>query len=383
MTLTALLSLSMLGILPARAAGGTTIDDWGTFSRAVSGIGSSTPQAITGVPGTIEQIAGSDRDIYALTSVGTVWAWGGETAGALGNGTSGSGFTNTPVQVQFPAGVSIASLPSPMPEATGMAIDTNGNVWGWGANYNGALCSTIVHSKLPRMITAVPLQGDVTLASGQASHAIYYTSTGQLYACGTNTAGELGNGTFANSVSPVLVTGLPPEQVISVQTSWENSGALMADGSYWDWGFNQAGQLGDGLTAASDVPVHVSLPDAVAAVSQGGSLASNGQTEAILSNGSVYSWGSNAYGQLGIGSGKDRKHVPLTVAVPTGTSFVSVASGGAAEYAIDSTGGVWAWGQNDVGQLGIGSTVNQSSPVSVGIDASQITSIAYDVAVLD
>jgi alpha-tubulin suppressor-like RCC1 family protein len=233
---------------------------------------------------------------------------------------------------------------------------------------------------VPQMITAPQLKGDVTLASGQNNHAIYYTSTGQLYACGDNNAGQLGDGTFTSSISPVLVTGLPAEQVISVQTAWEDSGALMADGTYWDWGYNKAGQLGDGSTSASDVPVQVSLPAAVTAVSQGGSLSDNGQTVALLSNGSVYSWGENAYGQLGTGAFKHHQSLPVATVVPTGITFVSVNSGGASEYAIDSTGDVWAWGQNNEGQLGIGSTENESSPVSVGIDASQVFSIAQDVA---
>jgi Regulator of chromosome condensation (RCC1) repeat len=351
---------------------------WGTFELGQTG--SDTPQIVTGVPGTIVQISGSDRDMYALTSAGTVFAWGGEADGALGNNTHGTGFTMTPVQVQFPSGVTIASLPTPMPAMTGMAIDTNGNVWGWGANEGGALCSTVQYNQAPVMITASQLEGDVTLATGQNNFALYYTSTGQLYGCGANVSGQLGDGTFTKSTSPVQVTGLPQEPILSLQSSWENSGALLADGSYWDWGYNANGQLGDGSTVASDVPVQVGLPAKVDVVSLGGSLSDNGQTEAILSNGLVYSWGSDKYGQLGIGTTNNSHKVPVKVLVPTGTTFVSVASGGAAQYAVDSTGDVWAWGENNVGQLGIGNTQNQSLPVSVGVDASQVFSIAFDVA---
>jgi alpha-tubulin suppressor-like RCC1 family protein len=382
---TALVGTAMVGSGGATVAATTSgaqtgnLYSWGTFSP-VKTSGSDTPQIVAGVPGTIVQISGSDRDMYALTSAGTVWAWGGEAQGALGNGTTGTGYDSTPVQVQFPTGVSIASLPSPMPQKTGMAIDTKGNVWGWGAGGGGDLCGAAKNQSVPQMITAPQLQGDVTLASGQNNHSVYYTSAGQLYACGYNTAGELGDGTFTNSVTPVLVTGLPAEKVTSVQTSWENSGALMADGSYWDWGYNAAGQLGDGSTSASDVPVEVSLPAAVVAVSQGGMVAGDGQTVAILSNGAVYSWGNDSSGQLGVGFDKTSEPLPLRVAVPVGTTFVSVDSGGASEYAIDSTGNVWAWGKNAEGQLGIGSTKHQEYPVSVGIDAVQIVSIAWDVA---
>ena len=319
--------------------------------------------------------------MYALTASGRVWAWGGQATGALGNGTTGTGFIYKPVLVKFPVGVKIKSLPVPMPAMTGMAIDMGGNVWGWGAALGGALCSTKENMLVPHEVTAPELKADVLLASGQNNFALYYTSKGKLYGCGANVAGQLGNGTYTNSDSPVRVVGLPAGvKVTSVQTSWENSGALLANGTYWDWGYNEGGQLGDNSKASSDVPVKVSLPAGVNTVSLGGSLSNNGQTLAILSNGSVYSWGTDQYGQLGAGYVHGHEGLPVPVVVPMGITFVSVSSGGAAEYAVDSTGDVWAWGDNNVGQLGIDNTVSQSSPVSVGLQANQVCSIAFDVA---
>ncbi len=366
---------------PAVAQASTgTLYSWGTFFPKVA-TSFDSPQVIGGVPGTIVQISGSDRDMYALTARGTVWSWGAEGHGALGNGTTGTGVVTKAVRVRFPAGVSIKSLPTQLPQNTGMAIDRNGNVWGWGGGGGGALCSTWNDKALPQEVTAPELQADVTLASGQNNHAIYYTSTGLLYGCGHNTAGELGDGSFTSSDSPVQVVGLPAEPVTSVQTSWENSGVLLADGSYWDWGYNHRGQLGDGSTSPSDVPAEVSLPATVTTVSEGGSLGDNGQTLVVLADQSAFTWGSDSYGQLGIGSGHPRyEALPVEIAVPAGTTFVSVASGAASEYAIDSTGNVWAWGQNNYGQLGIGNTRGQSLPVSVGVSASQVVSIAQDVA---
>jgi alpha-tubulin suppressor-like RCC1 family protein len=362
---------------PAGAQNGHSYYFWGTFAQHTSG--SSTPETIAGVPGKIIQISGSDRDMYALTSAGTVYAIGSETNGALGNDTSGMGFDYTPVEVQFPANVTITSLPSPMPQKTGMAIDSKGDVWYWGASGGGDLCSTKVNQKVPIMVTAPQLVGDVTLASGQNNHSIFYTSSGTLYACGRNTAGELGDGTTTSSITPVKVVGLPDEQIVAVGTAWENSGALLADGTYYDWGWNTAGQLGNGTTTASDVPVEVNLPASVTTISEGGSLSDNGQTVAVLSNGEVYSWGTDQYGQDGEGFDNGHEASPVLVQVPAGVSFVSVNSGGASEYAIDSTGNVWSWGQNNEGQLGIGSTQNQDVPTSVGLDASQVFSTAFDV----
>jgi alpha-tubulin suppressor-like RCC1 family protein len=366
------------GVATAAAQTTQPLYSWGTFAQNAPSVDS--PQTIVGVPDPIVEISGSDRDMYALTSAGTVWAWGAQIQGALGNGTTGTSYVTTPVQVKFPAGVSIASLPAQMPQKTGMAIDTNGNVWGWGAAGHDDLCGLAQNSDVPLEVTAPQLAGDVVLASGQNNHTIFYTSTGKLYGCGANTAGQLGNGTFTAATSPVPVTGLPNEPVTSVQTAWENSGVLLADGTYWDWGYNTTGQLGDGSTAPSALPVQVNLPAAVNTVSEGGSVAQNGQTIAVLSNGSVYTWGNDARGQLGIGYHERQQTVPVAVDVPPGVIFVSVASGGASEYAIDSTGNVWSWGQNNYGQLGIGTTKGKAKPVSVGIHATQIVSIANDVA---
>jgi alpha-tubulin suppressor-like RCC1 family protein len=171
--------------------------------------------------------------------------------------------------------------------------------------------------------------------------------------------------------------------VTALTSSWEGSGALLATGAYYDWGYNAAGQLGDGSTASSAVPVRVKLPAPVRQVSQGGSGPANGRTIVILSDGSVWTWGNNQHGQLGDGSTADSR-VPVRVNVPAAVTFVTVNSGGYASYAIDSSGTLWAWGGNQNGQLGTGSgTRIQTSPVNVGIRLTQVSSTASNVAGLE
>ncbi len=166
----------------------------------------------------------------------------------------------------------------------------------------------------------------------------------------------------------------------ALTSSWEGSGALLSNGAYYNWGYNDAGQLGNGTTADSAVPVRVALPDSVRQVFQGGSGAKNGQTVAILANGSVWAWGDNDQGQLGVGT-KVSSDVPVRVAVPEGVTFVKVSSGGYASYAIDSSDGLWSWGDNKSGQLGTGSRLTGATkPVSVGIRLTQISSTAQNVA---
>ena len=201
--------------------------------------------------------------------------------------------------------------------------------------------------------TEIPLS-DVTLATGARTHSLF-SSGGRVLACGSGQYGVLGTGSTASSSTPTPVVGLPSTtRVTALTSSWEGSGALLSNGAYYDWGYNAAGQLGDGTTTNSAVPVQVALPAAARQVFQGGSGAKNGQTVAILSNGTVWAWGDNDRGQLGNGT-RVSSTVPLRVDVPGGVSFVKVSSGGFASYAIDRLGRLWAWGDNKSGQLGTGS----------------------------
>ncbi len=226
----------------------------------------------------------------------------------------------------------------------------------------------------------MPLRG-VTLATGAARHNLFYAE-GTLYACGQGQSGQLGNGTFGHAATPTAVTGLPPGGIEALTSSWQGSGALMKNGSYYDWGYNASGQLGNGTTTNSAVPVHVVLPAVVTQVFQGGSTLNNGQTVALLADGQLWVWGNGAYGQLGTGSLLSTP-VPVHVPFPAGTHFVVVNSGGYASYAIDAAGKLWAWGSNSVGQLGTGAGVgSQPSPVAVGLVASQVSSTADNVAAL-
>ncbi len=204
------------------------------------------------------------------------------------------------------------------------------------------------------------------------------------YGCGDGADGVLGNGSTARSSTPTAVVGLPSTAPVTALTSsWEGSGALLANGAYYDWGYNAAGQLGNGTTASSDVPVEVTLPAAVHQVFQGGSGATNGQTVAILADGSVWAWGDNKKGQLGNG-GRTNSLVPVRVDVPAGVTFVAVNSGGYSCYAIDSSGRLWAWGGNDNGQLGTGAGGRiEKTPVDVGLHLTQVSSTASNVAGLE
>jgi alpha-tubulin suppressor-like RCC1 family protein len=364
---------------PSPQSRGTPVYRFGVVGNQgkIARLERQTPTVVAGITGTVVQIATSNSDGYALTSDGVVWAWGVGSYGELGDGNSPADDTAA-VKVKFPAGVKIVSLADPMPFDGALAIDSTGHAWGWGLDADGDLC-------LPGMIGSRPKRlplSDVTLATGARTHSLF-EAEGRVYACGSGDDGVLGNGSLTGSSTPTAVVGLPNRaRVTALTSSWEGSGALVSNGAYYDWGYNAAGQLGDGSTTDSAVPVEVRLPASVRQVFQGGSGPTNGQTIAILSNGSVWTWGNNEKGQLGDGS-RTSSDVPVIVPVPTGVTFVRVNSGGYSSYAIDSSGRLWVWGGNTNGQLGTGGPGRtETKPVDVGIHLTEVSSTASNVAAL-
>ena len=342
---------------------------------AISQLELDRPTPVAGITGRIVQVATSNSDGYALTSDGMVWAWGVASLGELGNGTRPA-YSTRAVKVDFPPGVRITALANPMPFDGALAIDSHSHAWGWGLNADGDLCL----SGLTELRPVKLVLGGVTLATGARTHSLV-DSGGKIYACGSGEYGVLGTGSTANSGTPVPVVGLPSTSLVTALTSsWEGSGALLSNGAYYNWGYNAAGQLGNGSTNDSDLPVHVRLSEPVRQVFQGGSGPKNGQTVAILTDGSVWAWGDNDRGQLGNGT-TTSSDVPLKVEVPYRKTFVAVSSGGYASYAIDGSGRLWAWGDNRSGQLGTGSgTAIATTPIEVGIRAARVSSTAQNVA---
>lgn len=356
------------GAASAQASSGGTVEHWGG--------GQLSPVAVH-LPGPVAEVGTSNTAEYALLANGTVWAWGSGSHGQLGDGSTRN--SASPVRVKFPAGVTIASIPTnSMPWDTAYAIDTTGRVWGWGANAGGELCLGNVQSHSTPV--KLPL-ADVTAVAGADQHATY-DAGGALLSCGANNDGALGDGSTKSSHVPVQVHGLSGRSVTALVSGFNNVGALLSDGRYYDWGWNGGGQLGDGTVGgSSDVPVHVKLPAAVTQAAQGGNDHRDGQTLVKLSNGAVYAWGTNAVGQLGTGN-RVSKPSPVRIFPPAGVTYKALASGGNTSYAVSTTGHVYAWGGNGSGQLGDGSTTSSKTPVLVESQATLlISATSTEVAV--
>lgn len=356
----------------------TTVKSWGAFGAARSiSFPRTTPFPVY-LPGAVKQIGTSNSTAYALLANGSVYAWGLGADGQLGNGGTANS-VRTAVKVDFPSGVRIASLPDDvMPYNEGLAIDTRGNVWGWGTNpFGDALC---LGSRAP-VLTPVKLPlSDVTEAAGAFGHAVYL-SGGRAVACGSNFFGELGDGSRKPTSTPVSVKLPRGARVARLTASWTNSGALLTDGSYYNWGYNAQGQLGQGVIGGwATVPLRVKLPGRVREVFLGGSLPRNGQTVALLDNGVLYAWGDGRQYQLGTGTTASQ---PLPVRVPLrpGLGFVKIATSGATSYGITRGGDLYAWGYNRFGQVGDGTRTNAPTPVFILGGVRDISGTNFDVAV--
>lgn len=336
--------------------------------------------AVISIPGTVVQVASSNTTLYALTASGQVYAWGAGIHGQLGNG--GTTNSSTPVQVHFPAGVSIANLPTDvMPNAGALAVDTNGNVWAWGDDVHGVDCMGTTQYLTP---VEIPIS-HVTLISSASGHALY-ESNGTLYSCGGNGLGQLGDGKGGSHTGPIAVDLPSGVTVTGVFSSSENGYALTSTGALYAWGGNAQDELCNGTSVKdSNTPIRVPFTDAspVTQVAAGGSLDSNGSLFVGLADGTFWACGSDTYGQLGDG-GSTNQSLPIEVAPPAGVTYKEIAMSGATAYAVDSNGNVWAWGWDVQGQVGNG--VKQSAVLSpyealTGQGVTQISGTAQDVVV--
>ena len=298
-------------------------------------------------PITAKIVAGY-ADIFGLKENGTLWAWGNNNYGQLGNGS----YDNAPLPVQvttFPNSV----MDIAAGESHSAALLSNGSVWTWGYNNNGQLGDgTIFSRNLPEQIKGVA--NATRIVSGRY-HTMALLADGTIRSWGSNFSGRLGDGTSETTLSPVSVVGISSAAAIAGGT--HHSLALLADGTVRTWGYNVDGQLGDGTTTSSMSPISVDSLTSITDVAAGEHF-----SMALHSDGSVWTWGNNSRGQLGDGS-VDSKSSPIQI---TGlNSVVAIAGGSEHALALQSDGTVWAWGEGFNGQLGDGTRDSKLTPTQV------------------
>jgi len=237
-------------------------------------------------------------------------------------------------------------------------LTSAGGVKCWGYNFHGELGDGTKTNRSTPVDVVGLTSGVVAVSSGQY-YTCVLTSAGGVKCWGRNYFGRLGNGSTADSLTPMDVVGLT-SGVIEIHAGYGHTCALTATGGVKCWGRNYSGQLGDGTTTDRLTPVDViGLTSGVKAISVG-----DFHTCAIIDTGEVKCWGYNISGQLGDGTTSNRS-TPVNVVGLT-NEMKSITAGYGHSCALTTDGGVKCWGRNDYGQLGDGTNTNSSTPVDVG-----------------
>jgi alpha-tubulin suppressor-like RCC1 family protein len=221
---------------------------------------------------------------------------------------------------------------------------------------------TTTNSDVPVSVS-LPAGTTVSALAAGDSHGLAMTSGGQVLAWGYNDDGELGNGTTTSSTVPVSVSLPTGTTVNAVVTHGYHTVALTSAGQLLTWGYNYFGQLGNGTTTNSAVPISVPLPTGTTVTN---AATGHYHTMVLTSAGQVLTWGDNESGQLGNGT-NDNSSVPVSVSLPSGTTVTDVAGGGLHSLARTSAGQVLTWGMGAYGESGDGNNTSSTVPIFPGL----------------
>jgi alpha-tubulin suppressor-like RCC1 family protein len=322
---------------------------------------------------------GGDLHTHALRSDGTVWSWGGNTLGQYGNGATSGAPNHLPVQA---LGLSqVTAMSSGLNH--GLALRSDGTVWAWGSNTRGQVGNgNAAVNPVLGPIQVVNLTGNMTFIAAALTHSLAVRSDKTVWAWGENQSGELGNGVAsASPVSSPVQAAIT--NVVAVAGGFGFSLALKSDGTVWGWGSNQLGQLGIGTTTAPPVlaPVQAINLSNIVAIAAG-----NHHALALRNDGTVWAWGNNQFGQIGTGTATPLEPVTTPFQVPTLTGITALSGGAHHSLALRNDGTVWSWGYNVFGMLGDDTVTDRGSPVQV-VGLTGATAIAagqqHSLAVID
>jgi alpha-tubulin suppressor-like RCC1 family protein len=367
----------------------------GNASNSGTSMANPTPELVSlpGENGPVTQIAGGGFHTLALTSSGQVYAFGFNVSGELGNSTNNGNSNPNPAPT-------LVSLPGESGPATQIAaggvqngsdslvLTSSGQLYAFGDNYYGQLGSPtnngnhFVANPTPTLVSLPSGSGQITQIAAGGSDTLVLTSSGQLYAFGDNTFGQLGiaanSGTSKPNPTPTLVS-LPGQtgQITQIAAGGSHSLVLTSTGQLYAFGLNDVGQLGNptnnGMANPNPTPTLVSLPSGSGQVTQ--IAAGLSHTLVLASSGQLYAFGYNASGQLGstTNSGTSMANpTPLPVSLPAGSGHVTqIAADGAHSLVLTSDGQLYAFGDNYAGELGnmtdSGTTAANPTPLLVSL----------------
>ena len=288
---------------------------------------------IVGFTNLIKAASGLNHSL-AIDACGTLWVWGQNNQGQLGDG----GYENTTnLPEQVPGMTNVVAIAAHGYNSYGdglfglsTAVKADGTVWMWGSGDGYGFGTS------PVQISGI---SNVTAVAAGSVFGVALKTDGTVWAWGGNYFGQLGNGTKDDSDTAIQVAGL--SNIVAICAGDNHSLALASNGVVWAWGYDLDGELGDGETKAnSDVPVMVTGLTNIAAIAAGTS-----HSLALDNSGKLWAWGGDSMGQLGDGGYAISANLPIPIVELS--NIVSVAAGSDASAALDGDGNVWQWGSSD------------------------------------
>jgi alpha-tubulin suppressor-like RCC1 family protein len=328
---------------------------WGTGTSGQLGdntsVDRSTPVTTFAGGTNWKQVAGGFYHTAAIKTDGTLWTWGNNSYGQLGDNTIIN--RSTPVTT-FAGGTNWKQVAGG--ENHTAAIKTDGTLWTWGRNDNGQLGNNTVTNRSTPVTTFAGGTNWKQVAGGYR-HIAAIKTDGTLWTWGRNFFAQLGNNTSVNRSTPVttFAGGTNWKQVAGGEN---HTAAIKTDGTLWIWGSNGQGRLGDNTTTNRSTPITT-----FAGGTNWKQVACGiNHTAAIKTDGTLWTWGLNTSGRLG-----DNTTINRTTPVTTfagGTNWKQVAGGNNHTTAIKTDGTLWTWGLGTSGQLGDNTITSRSTPVT-------------------
>ncbi len=340
---------------------------WGDNGSGKLGTGeplqSTLPITVGGIATSLTAIGASQNHTCALASDGKVLCWGGNYFGELGNG----GFTSSgsPTLVQgLPGAASAIAVGS----RHNCALTAGGAVHCWGMNRSGQLGNGELADQETTPVAVQGLSSGVVAIAAGLDHTCALTSAGALLCWGDNSSGQLGDGTTTNRLVPTPVSGMG-SAVAAISAGTRHSCAIGTSGALSCWGQNLYGQLGNGTTTASNVPVRVPIATPVSSVSAGSWYT------CAVTNGALFCWGTNHYDVLGTGAASSSTVSSPSAVSALATGVLAVSAGRTHACALRQGGTAFCWGYNSYGGVGDGTTTDRPTPVQVQGLQSAVTGI--------
>ncbi|MDT4950217.1 MAG: hypothetical protein QOJ37_2812 [Pseudonocardiales bacterium] len=300
-------------------------------------------------------VATDNSHTLAILASGEVYAWGDNANGQLGDGSTTA--SKVPVRVTLPAGV------TPVSVATGSGdsflVTTTGALYAWGLNNYGQLGDGSTTNASTPQLVPLPDGTVVTQASAGLGHTLALTSTGEIYSWGLNNLGQLGINSTTNTPHPTSVPLVGGVRAGAVSAGYSHSLAVTADNRVLAWGDNRTGELGNASPTLATAPTLTAIPSGTKITTVSASF---GTSYGLSTDGGVLAWGYNAAGQLGNGS-TTTTATPTPVPLPGGASATAIAAASSTGYALTGNGDVYTWGDNTYGEFGDGTSTSSPTPV--------------------